>query len=87
MREAWIEVAGSKGDLRAGYGRIVWGRLDEIQPSDVINPLDTARFLFDGRGAARLPVAFLRGRVFASHDFVIEGVAGAGLQPRHLRRA
>ncbi|HXT70303.1 MAG TPA: hypothetical protein VN700_11140 [Vicinamibacterales bacterium] len=78
VREAWLEVAGTKGDFRAGYGRIVWGRLDEIQPSDVINPLDTSRYLFDGRSAARLPVAFLRGRVFASHDFAIEGVAVPG---------
>ena len=55
-QDAWVEVGGARGDLRAGYGRLVWGRLDEIQPSDVINPLDTARFLLDGRSAARLPV-------------------------------
>jgi len=73
-REAWIELAGAKGDLRAGFGRVIWGRLDEIQPSDVINPLDTARYLFDGRSAARLPVAVVRGRWFASEDVVIEGV-------------
>jgi hypothetical protein len=73
-REAWIELAGGKGDLRAGFGRVIWGRLDEIQPSDVINPLDTARYLFDGRSAARLPVAFVRGRWFASDDVVVEGV-------------
>jgi hypothetical protein len=74
VREAWIEAAGPKGDLRAGFGRLVWGRLDEVQPSDVINPLDTARFLFDGRSAARLPVAFIRGRAFVSESTVIEGV-------------
>jgi hypothetical protein len=45
VREAWIELAGDRGDLRAGFGRVIWGRLDEIQPSDVINPLDTARAL------------------------------------------
>ena len=74
IREAWIETSGASGDLRAGFGRLIWGRLDEVQPSDVINPLDTARFLFDGRSAARLPVAFVRGRVFASESVVIEGV-------------
>lgn len=73
-REAWIELAGARGDLRAGLGRVVWGRLDEIQPSDVINPLDTARYLFEGRSAARLPVALVRGRWFASEGVVIEGV-------------
>ena len=73
-RDAWIEVAGDRADLRAGYGRLVWGRLDEIQPSDVINPLDTARFLLDGRSAARLPVTFVRGRLMPSDRLVIEGV-------------
>ena len=73
-REAWIELAGSRGDVRVGYGRLVWGRLDEIQPSDVINPIDASRFLFEGRSAARLPVALIRGRVFASEGLTIEGV-------------
>lgn len=74
VREAWIEAAGARGDLRIGYGRLVWGRLDEIQPSDVINPIDAARFVFESRSAARLPVAFVRGRVFMSDSVVAEGV-------------
>ena len=73
-RDAWVEVGGAHGDLRAGYGRLVWGRLDEIQPSDVINPLDTAKFLLDGRSAARLPVTFIRGRVMPSERLIFEGV-------------
>jgi len=74
VREAWVEVAGRRGDLRAGFGRVIWGRLDEIQPSDVINPLDTARFLLDGRAEARRAVAFARARVFASESLSFEGV-------------
>ena len=74
VRDAWIETSGSRVEVRLGYGRLVWGRLDEIQPSDVINPLDVSRFLFDGRSEARLPVAFVRGRVFAREDLTIEGV-------------
>jgi len=74
VRDAWIEIASSRADLRVGYGRVVWGRLDEIQPSDVINPINVTRFLFDGRGAARLPVTFVRGRVFATERLTLEGV-------------
>ena len=81
VRDAWIEAAASRADVRAGYGRIVWGRLDEIQPSDVINPIDTARFLFDGRSAARLPVAFLSGRVFLSETATLQAV----VSPRFRR--
>ena len=73
-REAWIEVSGTHADVRAGYGRLAWGRLDEVPPSDVINPIDTARFFLDGRAEARLPVAFARGRLFISPSVTLEGV-------------
>lgn len=72
--EAWIEWAGARADLRAGYGAVPWGRLDELQPTDVINPIDTSRFLLDGRAMARLPVGFVRGRVFGPSGLVVEGV-------------
>lgn len=73
-REAWFEAGGARADLRAGYGRLAWGRLDEVQPSDVINPIDTSRYFIDGRSDARLPVAFARGRLFVSSSLTVEGV-------------
>jgi len=81
VRDACVETHASVVDVRAGYGRIVWGRLDEIAPTDVINPLDAARFLFDGRSEARLPVTFVRARVSASEHLRVEGV----LVPRFRR--
>lgn len=74
-RDAWVEVGGARADVRAGYGRLAWGRLDEVQPSDVINPIDTTRFFLDGRSEARLPVAFARGRLFLSSSTTLEAVA------------
>jgi len=73
-REAWVEARGSRGDLRVGYGRLVWGRLDEIMPSDVLNPIETSRYFLEGRSDARLPVAFARGRVFLTEVTTVEGV-------------
>lgn len=73
-RDAWIEAGGKRADIRAGYGRLSWGRLDEVQPSDVINPIDTARFFLEGRSEARLPVGFARARVFPTSAVTIEGV-------------
>ncbi len=61
-------------DLYAGYGRVVWGRLDELQPTDVINPLDISKFFFEGRSEARLPVALVRGRWHFTDAVSIEGV-------------
>ena len=81
VRDAYVEARAAAVDVRAGYGRLVWGRLDEVAPTDVINPLDTARFLFDGRSEARLPVTFVRARVSASERLRVEGV----LVPRFRR--
>lgn len=73
-RDIWAEFSSGRVEVRAGYGRVIWGRLDEIQPSDVINPIDAARFLLDGRAEARLPVGFVRTRVFAGESLTVEGV-------------
>lgn len=74
VRDAWGELHLSRLDVRAGYGRLVWGRLDEIAPTDVINPIDAARFLLEGRGDARLPVGFARARFAAGDALTIEGI-------------
>jgi hypothetical protein len=72
--EAWLELTTPTTDLRVGYGTVAWGSLDELQPTDVINPIDTARFLLDGRAAARLPVGFARGRYYIGYRVVLDGV-------------
>ena len=62
--DIYAEYRGERVDLRAGMSRVVWGRLDEFQPTDVVNPIDLSRFLLEGRSEARLPVALVRGRLF-----------------------
>lgn len=74
-REAWVELRGSGAEFRVGYGRMVWGRLDEIMPSDVLNPVETSRYFLEGRSEARLPVAFARGRVFLTDETTVELLA------------
>ncbi len=64
LQEGYAEIATSYADLRVGYSRVVWGRLDEVQPTDVVNPLDLARFFFERRSEARMSVAMVRGRLF-----------------------
>jgi hypothetical protein len=61
-------------DLLAGVARVSWGRLDELQPTDVINPLDASRFFFESRSEARLPVGLVRLRAYLSEKASIEGV-------------
>ena len=64
----------SRLDVTAGFSRVVWGRLDELQPTDVVNPIDVSRFFFEGRSEARLAVPLLRAIVYAGEHASIEGV-------------
>jgi hypothetical protein len=61
-------------DVTAGLGRVVWGRLDELQPTDVVNPLDLSRFFFEGRSEARLSVPLARAVLYARSNVSVEGV-------------
>jgi predicted RND superfamily exporter protein len=74
VHEAVTELRFGRFDLYAGYGRVVWGKLDELQPTDVINPLDISRFFFEGRNEARLPVGVVRGRLYFQPDVTLEAV-------------
>jgi hypothetical protein len=71
--DVYAEYRDDAFDVRGGMSRIVWGRLDEFQPTEVVNPVDLSRFIFDGRTEARLPVALLRGRVFLGSS-TLEGI-------------
>jgi hypothetical protein len=72
--DLYVEFATSRFDVRAGASRLVWGRLDEFQPTDVVNPIDLSRFLLEGRAEARLPVGLVRSRVFLPGATTIEAV-------------
>ena len=73
-RDVTLTVKTRRAELTAGLGRVVWGRLDELQPTDVVNPLDLSRFFFEGRGEARLAVPLVRGKLFAGDKASIEAV-------------
>jgi hypothetical protein len=73
-QEATLTVRGRRAELTAGLGRVVWGRLDELQPTDVVTPLDVSRFFFEGRSEARLAVPLVRGRLFAGDKASVEAV-------------
>jgi len=74
VHDASVEVTAGRIDVLAGFTRVAWGRLDELQPTDVINPLDVSRFFFEGRSEARMPVPLVRARWFLTDDVTVEGV-------------
>ena len=69
-----LTIRSARAELTAGFGRVVWGRLDELQPTDVVNPLDLSRFFFEGRSEARLAVPLVRVKLFAGDTASLEAV-------------
>ena len=87
VREATVGWSGGAFDVRAGIGTIVWGRLDEVQPTDVINPLDASKYLLEGRAEARLPVAHAPRALVRRREGDGRSGVGAAVHARPLRRA
>jgi hypothetical protein len=73
--DLYAELTWPRVELRAGASRVVWGRLDEFQPTDVVNPLDLSKFLLEGRSEARLSVGVVRGRVFLPGSATLDLIA------------
>jgi hypothetical protein len=78
--DLYADIVTSRFDVRLGAARVVWGRLDEFQPTDVVNPIDLTRFLLEGRSEARLSVGLLRGRVFLPRGSALEAVFVPGFR-------
>ena len=72
--EIYLERRGDRFEFRFGFSNVVWGVLDEIQPTDRVNPLDVSRFVLEGRSEARLPVPLTRARFFLPGDLTIEAI-------------
>lgn len=73
-QELHADLIWPKAEVRVGYTRIVWGRLDEFLPTDVINPQDISRFFFEGRTEGRMPVGLGRVRWLPSDRYTLEGI-------------
>ena len=72
--DLFVEIKGPGFDFRVGTSRIVWGRLDEFQPTDVVNPIDLTRFLLEGRSEARLATGLARARLFLPGSTTLEAI-------------
>jgi hypothetical protein len=73
-QELTIDARWQHADVRVGFSRVVWGRLDEFLPTDVVNPQDLTRFFLEGRSEGRMPVGMVRTRWLPSDDFAVEAI-------------
>ncbi len=79
--DMYVELTWPKVEVRLGASRIVWGRLDEFQPTDVVNPIDLSKFLLEGRSEARLSVGLARARFFLPGTTTLETLVVPGFRP------
>ena len=78
--DLYADLVWPRVEVRVGASRIAWGRLDEFQPTDVVNPLDLSRFLLEGRSEARMAVGLVRGRLFLPGAATLDIIAVPGFR-------
>ena len=62
--ETYFDIYHSFLDIRMGYAKLTWGKLDEIQPTDIVNPLNVAEYFMTGRNDSKLPVLLFRPSIY-----------------------
>ena len=60
LDEAFIEWRLGNYDLALGYQKVVWGQADDLEITDVVNPLDLKDFVFFDRDQYRISLPMLR---------------------------
>jgi len=55
--DAYLNLYLPKGEVKIGYSKVFWGKLDQLSPTDIVNPLDISKlFLEAERKEAKLAV-------------------------------
>ena len=58
--DVYINFFFARGEVKIGYSKVFWGKLDQLPPTDIVNPLDISQlFLETERKKAKLPVPLL----------------------------
>jgi hypothetical protein len=76
INDMYFDFYISKIEIKFGYSKVFWGKLDQLSPTDIINPLDVSRlFMTSERKEAKLPVALFMMSSFlgktSSCDFIL----------------
>jgi hypothetical protein len=74
LREAYVEIARRDWQVTVGRQIIVWGRADEINPTDVLSPKNYLLLLPDGVSAFRFGTTALKVDYFAGRKLRLTGV-------------
>ncbi len=74
LREAYVEIERGSWDVTIGKQIILWGRADEINPTDVLSPKNYLLLLPEGVSAYRFGTTALKVDYFVGREVRITGV-------------
>ncbi|MCU0821734.1 MAG: hypothetical protein MUC95_04575 [Spirochaetes bacterium] len=80
LREAYVSANYGAFELRAGEMIINWGRTDEINPIDVVNPEDLSEFYTIDKMERKMPVLLFNGLLYMG-DYTLQAVWIPFLEP------
>jgi hypothetical protein len=74
LREAYVEIARPRWEATIGRQIIVWGRADEINPTDVLSPKNFLLLLPDGQSTYRFGVTAVKLDYFLQRNLRVTAV-------------
>lgn len=81
--ENFVRYRGDNSRITAGTQTVIWGRVDEIPPTDQMGVHDVRRYILDPLPERRLPVAAVRGEWF-SGPYKLDVLAIPDFRPAEL---
>ena len=73
LREGYVTAAFGAFEMKAGQMILNWGRTDEINPVDVVNPEDLSEFYTIDKMERKIPVMLFDGLLYMG-DFTLQAV-------------
>jgi hypothetical protein len=86
FEEAYLEVRGEKWDVRTGIQKIQWGKLDELNPTDNLNPQDFSHFVLDSLVDRKIGVPMVKLNLYPTWDTKLEAAWVPVVVPYRLAR-
>ncbi len=86
FEEAYLEFRQEKWELKAGIQKVHWGKLDELNPADNVNPQDFSHFVIDSLADRKIGIPMLKLNVYPSWETTLELVWVPVMFPYRLQR-
>lgn len=74
LREAFVDLAFDKMDVRLGKQQVVWGKTDGFRVLDTVNPLDYKEFVLNDFLDSRIPLWMAKMEYYFTFEYSLQAV-------------